>query len=231
MDRGSSSHAGEEGHLSGSGRSTPTLRRPTHPTPPHFPPLPRRRLELYALEMLPILLRESKLLYPDCESDPSTATVCPDYSNPYSIEAAYQHAPFWLGIPMACLLSFGPRLAIKGWHGVVGTPTKNAMLVRSRRRDDRNGGTLEIRVGLDGAPPGPATELELEAEESSSRRRLSTNRNTGTGYAFSENEPAPAACGTRRAGGATPHRPVRRTPARPRPSCALGSRLRYALGG
>ena len=89
---------------------------------------------------------------------------------------------------MACLLSFGPRLAIKGWHGVVGTPTKNAMLVRKRRRADRNHGMPSVLVERDGegseglpSPGGSAA--------ASSLRELS-RRNTGTGYAFSENEPA-----------------------------------------
>ena len=84
---------------------------------------------------------------------------------------------------MACLLSFGPRLAIKGWHGVVGTPTKNAMLVRSRRRADRKHGMPSVLVERDGEGseglPSPGGSL----------RELS-RQNTGTGYAFSENEPA-----------------------------------------
>ena len=84
---------------------------------------------------------------------------------------------------MACLLSFGPRLAIKGWHGVVGTPTKNAMLVRKRRRADRNHGMPSVLVERDGEGseglPSPGGSL----------RELS-RQNTGTGYAFSENEPA-----------------------------------------
>ena len=88
---------------------------------------------------------------------------------------------------MACLLSFGPRLAIKGWHGVVGTPTKNAMLVRSRRRADRNHGMPSVLVERDGEGseglPSPG------GSAATSLRELS-RRNTGTGYAFSENEPA-----------------------------------------
>ena len=88
---------------------------------------------------------------------------------------------------MACLLSFGPRLAIKGWHGVVGTPTKNAMLVRKRRRADRNHGMPSVLVERDGEGseglPSPG------GSAATSLRELS-RRNTGTGYAFSENEPA-----------------------------------------
>ena len=150
-------------------------------------------LELYALEILPILLGESKLFPPArqaCESDPSTATYCPLPDNPYSIQAAYGHASFWLGIPMACLLSFGPRLAIKGWHGVVGTPTKNAMLVRSRRRDDRNSGKLSVLVECDGdGSDGRDGRSSTGGGEGSAGARLS-RRGTGTGYAFSESEPA-----------------------------------------
>ena len=150
-------------------------------------------LELYALELLPILLGESKLFPPArqaCESAPSTATYCPLPDNPYSIQAAYGHASFWLGIPMACLLSFGPRLAIKGWHGVVGTPTKNAMLVRSRRRDDRNSGKLSVLVECDGdGSDGRDGRSSTGGGEGSAGARLS-RRGTGTGYAFSESEPA-----------------------------------------
>ena len=150
-------------------------------------------LELYALELLPILLGESKLFPPArqaCESAPSTATYCPLPDNPYSIQAAYGHASFWLGIPMACLLSFGPRLAIKGWHGVVGTPTKNAMLVRSRRRDDRNSGKLSVLVERDGdGSDGRDGRSSTGEGEGSAGARMS-RRGTGTGYAFSESEPA-----------------------------------------
>jgi len=148
-------------------------------------------LELYALEILPILLGESKLFPPArqaCESAPSTATYCPLPDNPYSIQAAYGHPSFWLGIPMACLLSFGPRLAIKGWHGVVGTPTKNAMLVRSRRRDDRNSGRLRVLVEHDG--DGSDGRLSTRGAEGSAGAARMSRRGTGTGYAFSESEPA-----------------------------------------
>lgn len=146
-------------------------------------------LELYALEVLPILLGESKLFPPSreaCESEPSAASYCPNPDNPYSFQAAYGHASFWLGLPMACLLSFGPRLAIKGWHGVVGTPTKNAMLVRSRRRADRNHGMPSVLVERDGEG---SEGLPSPGGVGPSGRELS-RRSTGTGYAFSENEPA-----------------------------------------
>lgn len=164
-------------------------------------------LELYALEILPILLGESKLFPPArqaCESAPSTATYCPLPDNPYSIQAAYGHASFWLGIPMACLLSFGPRLAIKGWHGVVGTPTKNAMLVRSRRRDDRNSGKLRVLVEHDGG--GSDGRPSTGGGDGSSTGPQIARRNTPTGYAFSESEPATCRVLTltaRRLGGAT----------------------------
>ena len=126
---------------------------------------------------------------------------------------------------MACLLSFGPRLAIKGWHGVVGTPTKNAMLVRSRRRADRNHGMPSVLVERDGEGseglPSPGGSMGPSARELS-------RRNTGTGYAFSENEPASCRVLTRTS---PSWWPGLHPPPLPPASCACGLGLRRALGG
>ena len=184
-------------------------------------------LELYALEVLPILLGESKLFPPSreaCESEPSAASYCPNPDNPYSFQAAYGHASFWLGLPMACLLSFGPRLAIKGWHGVVGTPTKNAMLVRSRRRADRNHGMPSVLVERDGEG---SEGLPSPGGVGPSGRELS-RRSTGTGYAFSENEPASCRVLTRTS---PSWRPGLHPPPVPPAPCAWRLGLRRALGG
>ena len=126
---------------------------------------------------------------------------------------------------MACLLSFGPRLAIKGWHGVVGTPTKNAMLVRSRRRADRNHGMPSVLVERDGEGseglPSPGGSMGPSAREL-------LRRNTGTGYAFSENEPARRRVLTPSSPSWWPGLPP---PPLPPASCACGLGLRRALGG
>ena len=58
---------------------------------------------------------------------------------------------------------------IKGYHGVTGTPAKNAMLVRRRRRADRQGSTAS-------SPGG--------------RELKRTQGALGTGFAFSVNEPS-----------------------------------------
>ena len=127
---------------------------------------------------------------------------------------------------MACLLSFGPRLAIKGWHGVVGTPTKNAMLVRSRRRADRNHGMPSVLIERDGEGseglPSPG------GSAATSLRELS-RRNTGTGYAFSENEPARRRVLTPSSPSWSPGLPP--PPLPPPASCACGLGRRRALKG
>jgi len=121
-------------------------------------------LETFALDLLTIPFLSSAYL---------------GYYDPNDLDAVYEsyrHPNFWLGMLLCLLLSLGPRLASKGYHGVVGTPAKNAMLVRRRRRRDMLGvsGRSSEAIGGDASPVGSAL-------------RRST---TGTGFAFSENEPS-----------------------------------------
>ena len=113
-------------------------------------------LELFALDIL------------TCFQFQSTTYQNYAATNGDAFPMAYEHPAYWLNLILVLLLALGPRLAIKGYHGVVGTPAKNAMLVRARRRADRH------TYSQQDMPDGP------------DGRQLS-RRNTG--HAFSVNEP------------------------------------------
>jgi len=100
-----------------------------------------------------------------------------------AVPVSYSHPAFWLQLVLCMLLTLGPRLASKGYHGVVGTPAKNAMLIRKRRRADRRGGGATPASTPGGGVASPEMGREMQR----------TMSNLGSGYAFSENEPSTAA--------------------------------------
>ena len=114
-----------------------------------------------------------------------------------AVPVSYKHPAFWFQLVLCMLMTLGPRLASKGYHGVVGTPAKNAMLIRKRRRADRRGGPTPANTpgGLLNAPEG--------------REMQHTMSNLGRGYAFSENEPSAQALHANHTGSA--HSLIRNT--------------------